>query len=54
MCVETAEGRTGPQTDTLSPATVHLQGNTVVTLCVCVIVCEFAYSGKNYDFYEVG
>ena len=39
---ETAEGKTGLQTEasTLSPPTVHLQGNTVVTLCVrCVCVC---------------
>lgn len=61
--VETAEGRIGLQTEasTLSPPTVHLQGNTVVTsrvwVCViiCVIVCEcWPIQEKNYDCYEVG
>lgn len=44
---ETAEGRTGLQmeTSTLSPPTVHLQGNAVVTHCV-LCVCEWAFSGK--------
>ena len=54
--VETAEGRTGLQTEasTLSPPTVHLQGNTVVTLCVrCVCVCVCHDVFKADVCYEV-